>query len=49
MSDEELSDLAWEIIFDLINRGLISEKIPIEELELPNKIMVKRLMELKNK
>ena len=49
MSDEDLDDLAWDIIFDLINRGLISHKIPVEELDLPHEIIVKRLKELKEK
>ena len=49
MSDEELSDLAWEIIFDLINRGLISDKVPVEELDFPQKIILKRLKEIHGK
>jgi hypothetical protein len=49
MSDEELSDLAWEIIFDLINLGLISDKVPVEELDLPHKIILKRLKEIHGK
>jgi hypothetical protein len=46
MSDEELSDLAWEIIFNLINQGLISDKVPVEELDLSHKIILYRLKKI---
>jgi hypothetical protein len=46
MSDQELSDLAWEIIFNLINQGLISDKVPVEELDLSHKIILYRLKKI---
>jgi hypothetical protein len=46
MSDEELSDLAWEIIFNLINQGLISDKVPVEELDISHKIILYRLKKI---
>lgn len=46
MSDQELSDLAWEIIFNLINQGLISDKVPVEELDISHKIILYRLKKI---
>ena len=43
--DEDLDDLAWEIIFDLINLRLISDSISVEDprIILAHKFILKRI------
>lgn len=44
---EQEMDLAWDIIFDLINLGLIPSEIPIEDgkFDLAHRFILKRISE----
>lgn len=45
--EEDLDDLAWDIIFDLINLRLISDSISVEDpmLNMAHKFIFKRIKE----
>lgn len=42
----DVNDIAWEIIFDMINIGLISRDAKTEELDRAHKWILKRLKNL---